>query len=295
MLKQRIITAIVLIATLVVAMSIPTIWPLTLILVLAASCAIWEWLRLTWPEKAKVGAPLIAILAFALMLTLANGWQPNPDMEVWAKEARAHVFLVFLPLVVLYWAIGVSLMLAFAQVERPASKVALSLFGVVAVIIAWAALNEMFMYRGALYLLSMMAIVWVADIAAYFSGRAIGGKKLAPRISPGKTWAGFFGGIVGVVLYVLATAQFQGSFAHALSERWSWPVVILIAAGLAALSVMGDLFESLLKRRAGVKDSSNLLPGHGGVFDRIDALIPVAPVALVLGGPFLEVITAAAN
>ncbi|HLS43564.1 MAG TPA: phosphatidate cytidylyltransferase [Paenalcaligenes sp.] len=295
MLKQRIITAIVLIATLVVAMSIPAVWPLTVILVLAASCAIWEWLRLTWPEKARVGAPLIAALAFVLMLTLANGWQPNLDMSVWAREARAHVFLVFLPLVVLYWAIGVSLMLAFAQTERPASKVALSLFGVIAVIIAWAALNEMFMYRGALYLLSMMAIVWVADIAAYFSGRAIGGKKLAPRISPGKTWAGFFGGIVGVVLYVLVTAQFQGSFAHALAERWSWPVVIIIAAGLAALSVMGDLFESLLKRRAGVKDSSNLLPGHGGVFDRIDALIPVAPVALVLGGPFLEVIAAAAN
>lgn len=295
MLKQRIITAIVLIATLVVAMSIPAVWPLTVILVLAASCAIWEWLRLTWPEKARVGAPLIAALAFVLMLTLANSWQPNLDMSVWAREARAHVFLVFLPLVVLYWAIGVSLMLAFAQTERPASKVALSLFGVIAVIIAWAALNEMFMYRGALYLLSMMAIVWVADIAAYFSGRAIGGKKLAPRISPGKTWAGFFGGIVGVVLYVLVTAQFQGSFAHALAERWSWPVVIIIAAGLAALSVMGDLFESLLKRRAGVKDSSNLLPGHGGVFDRIDALIPVAPVALVLGGPFLEVIAAAAN
>src|SRR5690606_22727454 len=295
MLKQRIITAIVLIATLVVAMSIPAVWPLTVILVLAASCAIWEWLRLTWPEKARVGAPLIAALAFVLMLTLANGWQPNLDMSVWAREARAHVFLVFLPLVVLYWAIGVSLMLAFAQTERPASKVALSLFGVIAVIIAWAALNEMFMYRGALYLLSMMAIVWVADIAAYFSGRAIGGKKLAPRISPGKTWAGFFGGIVGVVLYVLVTAQLQGSFAHALAERWSWPVVIIIAAGLAALSVMGDLFESLLKRRAGVKDSSNLLPGHGGVFDRIDALIPVAPVALVLGGPFLEVIAAAAN
>ena len=107
----------------------------------------------------------------------------------------------------------------------------------------------MLMYRGALYLLSMMAIVWVADIAAYFAGRAFGKKKLAPRISPGKTWAGFFGGIVGVIVYVFASAQLQGSYAHALTERWPWFGVVAIGAGLAALSVMGTFFESLLKRR----------------------------------------------
>lgn len=295
MLGQRIITATVLIAILVLAMLIPSVWPMTVVLALAAAAAIWEWLRLSWAESAKVLAPVLATLAFVAMLYLAYGWQPSLDMPNWAKEARAHVFLVFLPLVVLYWVIGVSLMLAFAQTEKPASKIALSVFGFVAVFIAWAALNEMFMYRGAMYLLSMMAIVWVADIAAYFSGKAFGKKKLAPRISPGKTWAGFFGGIVGVIAYVFLTAQFEGTYAHAVSVKWPWFGVVAIAVGLGSLSVMGDLFESLLKRRAGVKDSSNLLPGHGGVFDRIDALIPVAPVALVLGGPFLEMLSVVSN
>lgn len=295
MLGQRIITATVLIAILVLAMLIPSVWPMTVVLALAAAAAIWEWLRLSWAESAKVLAPVLAALAFVAMLYLAYGWQPSLHMPDWAKEARAHVFLVFLPLVVLYWVIGVSLMLAFAQTEKPASKIALSVFGFVAVFIAWAALNEMFMYRGALYLLSMMAIVWVADIAAYFSGKAFGKKKLAPRISPGKTWAGFCGGIVGVVAYVFLTAQFEGTYAHAVSVKWPWFGVVAIAVGLGSLSVMGDLFESLLKRRAGVKDSSNLLPGHGGVFDRIDALIPVAPVALVLGGPFLEMLSVVSN
>lgn len=295
MLRQRIITATVLIAILVIAMLIPSVWPMTVVLALAAAAAVWEWLRLSWAQSAKVVAPLLALLIFVAMLYCAYGWQPSVDMAEWAKEARAHVFLVFLPLVVLYWVIGVSLMLTFAQTEKPASKIALSVFGLAAVFIAWASLNEMLMYRGALYLLSMMAIVWVADIAAYFSGKAFGKRKLAPRISPGKTWAGFFGGVVGVIAYVFFTAQFEGSYAYAVAAKWPWFGVVAIAIGLATLSVMGDLFESLLKRRAGVKDSSNLLPGHGGVFDRIDALIPVAPVALVVGGPFLEILSVAAN
>ncbi|MCQ9616288.1 phosphatidate cytidylyltransferase [Paenalcaligenes niemegkensis] len=295
MLGQRIITAVVLIAVLVLAMFLPSLWPMTVLLALAAACALWEWLRLTWSGSSGFMAPLIGLLLFVGMLYLAYGWQPSLDMQVWAKEARAHVFLVFLPLVVLYWAIGVSLMLGFAQTQKQASKVALSIFGVFAVFIAWASLNEMLMYRGGIYLLSMMAIVWVADIAAYFAGKAWGKKKLAPRISPGKTWAGFFGGMLGVIAYVFLTGRIEGSYAHDLAMRWPWFGVVAIAAGLAALSVMGDLFESLLKRRAGVKDSSNLLPGHGGVFDRIDALLPVAPVALVLGGPFLEMLSVAAN
>ena len=288
MLKQRVITAVVLIAVLLVAMILPSKWPLALLLTIIAAAAVWEWLRLSWPENAGWLAPGVGFLSFLAMLALLVGWQPT-ELQPWADAIRAQFFMILLPLVVLYWVLGVSLMLGFAQVDHPSAKPALSVFGVVAVLVAWASLNEMLQYRSAWYLLSMMAIVWVADIAAYFCGRAFGKAKLAARISPGKTWAGFVGGVIGVVIYIVLTAQFEGSYAHALTARWSWPLVVLIAAGLAALSVMGDLFESLLKRRAGVKDSSNLLPGHGGVFDRIDALIPVAPVALLLGGPFLEV------
>ncbi len=285
MLKQRVLTAVVLITILVGAMLLPSSWPLNVLLSVAAACALWEWLRLSWPEQASFFAPTVAVLMFCLMLAMLNGWQVT-TYAPWVATLLPLVFKVLLPLVVLVWVVGVSLMLAFAQVQTPQTRVALSLFGVAAVFLAWASLVQMVLAQGPAYLVSMMAIVWVADVAAYFAGRALGKRKLAPRISPGKTWAGLVGGVMGVVAYVLLSAQWEQSYAAHLLQHWSWPIAVLIAVLLAVLSVMGDLFESLLKRRAGVKDSSQLLPGHGGVYDRIDALIPVAPVALLVGGNF---------
>lgn len=113
-----------------------------------------------------------------------------------------------------------------------------------------------------------LAIVWATDIGAYFAGRAIGGPKLAPAISPAKTWAGLLG---GVLLALVVGA--------ALTSRFGLPSACLwLGAPLAILSQIGDLFESWLKRRAGVKDSGNILPGHGGVLDRLDGVVPVASV-----------------
>lgn len=117
-----------------------------------------------------------------------------------------------------------------------------------------------------------MALVWACDIGAYFTGRAIGGPKLAPDISPGKTWAGLIGGIVAAALFGLAL---HWLFALPLPLALNTPV-------LALVSQAGDLFESRLKREAGVKDSGNILPGHGGLLDRLDGLVPVAPIAAIL-------------
>ncbi len=126
--------------------------------------------------------------------------------------------------------------------------------------------------KGLLYTFWAMALVWACDSGAYFAGRAIGGPKLAPRISPNKTWAGFIGGVISA-----------GLFAGLLNYWLSLPLVLAIATPLlAALAQMGDLFESHLKRLAGVKDSGNLLPGHGGIMDRLDGLVVVAPVAALL-------------
>jgi len=119
-------------------------------------------------------------------------------------------------------------------------------------------------------LLGVLAIVWLADIAAYFSGKRFGRHKLAPEISPGKTWEGVAGAVLAATIYGLVLCYYMHY------SRWLivglWLIVVL--------SVMGDLFESLLKRQAGVKDSSHLLPGHGGVLDRIDGLIPTLPLVL---------------
>jgi len=152
------------------------------------------------------------------------------------------------------------------------------------VVAAWFALMQ-FLSQGVLALLSVLLIVWVADTAAYFAGRAFGRRKLAPHISPGKTWAGVCGAIVAVLLLALAVWQFAPSariysndLFTAVGPLWA----LLLLAVLVALSIVGDLFESLLKRQAGVKDSGQLLPGHGGVLDRVDAMVPVLPSAAVI-------------
>ena len=149
---------------------------------------------------------------------------------------------------------------------------------------AWAALVEL-RDGGVALLLSAMALVWVADVGAYFVGRSIGRRKLAPAISPGKTWEGALGAAVIVALLGIAIAWWAPQWKTLpalLVSRLGVAGAALVLLGLAAVSVVGDLHESLVKRQAGVKDSGRTLPGHGGVLDRIDALVAVMPVALLL-------------
>jgi len=151
----------------------------------------------------------------------------------------------------------------------------------------WMALVEL-QARSPWLVLAAMAIVWIADTAAYFAGRAFGRRKLAPAISPGKTWEGVYGALAAVALYalLLLTLAAPTGLASALDA----PVIVAsIACALliTGISVIGDLFESLMKRHAGVKDSGNLLPGHGGVLDRIDALLAAMPLAALAAHVFM--------
>ena len=283
MLKQRVITAVKLIALLLGAILAPTPWALVLILCVMASCAIWEWLRLSYSDEPAIPT-VVAVLFAGGSLYFSAQWIGDSQ----AGLMHNHPLVLISPVVLAYWVVGVGFMLAMAQTTQRQNRLALSLFGVMSIAVAWAALVDMWLYRGAWYLLSMMMVVWVADIAAYFAGRAFGKRKLAPRVSPGKTWAGLGGGVLAVVAWVFISAQWAGSFGAELIQNWSWFGATLFAILLALFSVVGDLFESLLKRRAGYKDSSQLLPGHGGVLDRIDALIPVAPLAAFVAGPWLQ-------
>jgi len=154
--------------------------------------------------------------------------------------------------------------------------------------VAWWALAQARIV-GVNYLLSVLCVVWMADIAAYFGGRAFGRRKLAPTISPGKSWEGVVSGMLGVLLLAAVwmaidarVATDSASLFTQLKQRFGVPAMVLAVLGLVAISVVGDLFESLIKRAVGAKDASNLLPGHGGVLDRIDALLPVLPCALAL-------------
>ena len=140
------------------------------------------------------------------------------------------------------------------------------------------------------FILSVFCLVWVSDIAAYFGGRAFGRRKLALAISPGKSWEGVWSGMLAVLVVAWLWASFvdgragvdSSSIYSHLAQRMGVAGAALALVFLAAMGVVGDLVESLVKRSAGAKDSSGLLPGHGGVLDRVDALLPVFPIALAL-------------
>jgi phosphatidate cytidylyltransferase len=162
------------------------------------------------------------------------------------------------------------------------------LVGLAALWLAWLALAQSHTI-GVNFILSALCLVWAADIAAYFGGRRFGRRKLAPTISPGKSWEGVYAGVAGALLLALAWSTLETRFATdgpslyaRLFAHFGLVPGLLAVAALAGMSVVGDLIESLVKRAVGAKDSSALLPGHGGVLDRIDALLPVLPLALAL-------------
>ncbi|MDR6599205.1 phosphatidate cytidylyltransferase [Achromobacter deleyi] len=282
MLGQRIVTAVILLAVLAAAMISANPWWFVALLALAAACANWEWLRLTLPQPPS---PLISVgipvLLFGGMLALTSAWLTGDGTGV---SNPAWVLYYVVPAVCAVWLFGGVAAVVRGRSDAAPASLGWSVFSVPAAFAAWAVLAQMFMARGAGFVVSLLALVWVADIAAYFAGRAFGKRKLAPRVSPGKTIEGAIAGVLGAVIWVGLSSLWADSFGYALVERWSFWLALPIAALLGVLSIVGDLFESLLKRRAGRKDSSTLLPGHGGVYDRIDAILPVAPFALLLSG-----------
>ncbi|GAB2904470.1 phosphatidate cytidylyltransferase [Paralcaligenes sp. KSB-10] len=287
MLRQRVITAIVLLAVLLGAVLVRSPWPLVLLLTLAAACALWEWLRLTWPAQRSLAPPVIAFVMALAMCALADQWLALAPAR-WAIDVQHGLNRWIMPLVGAIWVLGATAIVIQGDSSSRRGSICLSAFAVFAVAAAWGALVQLFLTHGAWFLVSLLAMIWFADIGAYFAGKALGRHKLAPRVSPGKTWEGALGGVIASMLWVMLSSYREGSFGAALMQHWSWWGVAFLAAFLAALSIIGDLFESLLKRRTGVKDSSQLLPGHGGVYDRLDALLPVAPIALLLTGAWFS-------
>src|SRR5581483_3287647 len=185
----------------------------------------------------------------------------------------APLVVIICGIATLFWLVVVPPWLHFRWPMR--SKPIAALVGWMLLVPAWIALVQL-RAQSPGRLLAFMAIVWIADTAAYFTGRAIGKRKLAPQISPGKTWEGVAGGAAGVLVYALvlalATPRVVGVAGTGAIAAWA-----LFATAVALLSVAGDLFESLQKREAGMKDSGSILPGHGGVLDRIDALLAALP------------------
>ncbi|MFN3565121.1 MAG: phosphatidate cytidylyltransferase [Burkholderiaceae bacterium] len=271
MLGQRVVTAVILLLALIGALAAGrTVFAAAMSLVVGA--AAYEWARLA------AHAPAAALGAGIALGALLFG------LEVFAAWPRGGAVTTIVAAAVAAWVlIAVLLVRAEHAGIRFGARVRTAL-GVVLLVAAWVAAMQLY-GEGILMLFSAAALVWIADIAAYFAGRAFGKRRLAPHISPGKTWAGVGGAMIAVLAsaLVLAVATPQlGLFSNWLLQTLPLPGALLALMLLVALSIVGDLFESLLKRQAGVKDSGRLLPGHGGVLDRIDALLPVLPAAVLL-------------
>ncbi len=175
--------------------------------------------------------------------------------------------------------------LIIKQPVSPLARLAFNLFGLVYIIGAVWGLLTVQGSMGALGTLAVMALVWATDIGAYFSGRTIGGPKIAPAISPSKTWAGLGGGMVAAVLTLWLMKKLELlSVTDTMGNSYFIQISSWTGALVAVLAQVGDFFESWLKRRAGVKDSGSLIPGHGGLLDRLDGLLPV----LILAGLLLH-------
>ena len=278
MLKLRVITALVLLALLLPALFAAQAWPFMGLTVILIAAAAWEWGRLNgvpaW--QAWLGA-VLCLLACAG--AAQAGWVRMTPPTIWLLSGALWVLLGA-------WMIqrGVAGWTLWPQGIRWVG-------GLLLLALAWVAMAQAHQ-RGVNFLLSVLVLVWAADVFAYFFGKAFGGRwittKLAASISPGKSWEGALGGMLGVCLVALAWSEVDQRRAvtdlsfYSLLWGKGWWLALPALLFMAAMSVVGDLVESLVKRSAGMKDSSGLLPGHGGVLDRIDALLPTLPLAMML-------------
>jgi phosphatidate cytidylyltransferase len=295
MLLTRILTAVVLLVVFTAILLCPEPWVLGIFGAVVVALAGWEWARLNgYPHRT---ACLFAVgLGFLCPLLGISG-----GLGAWPGYPKPTAT----PLVATYiwqWASVLWVLLGVWALQRGVGRwqawpaVARLLAGAAALLVLWLAFMQARLL-GLGFLLSLLSLVWAADTGAYFAGRCFGKYKLAPSISPGKTLEGVLGGVVFVwavgALWTYLELHSPGSGvngvngfytqlwlkAQQLQAPWLGPLVLLV---LTAVAVAGDLLESLVKRSAGVKDSSSLLPGHGGILDRIDALLPVFPLGLAI-------------
>ena len=294
MLKQRVITALIMLAIVIPTLLHPSAWPFCLLALLFMAAGAWEWARMNGLKETGsicfagffvLGATISWYFGF-LNMAMPNVWIVASGFWVLSSA----------------WLLttGVAGWSRIPAVLRRAG-------GLVALWLAWLAVSQV-RIQSVNFLMSVLCLVWAADTFAYFAGRTLGGKfsknKLAPTISPGKSWEGVWGGVVGVFLlaagWIWADSHWlnigqnigqnvgqnaaQNSMTSLYTRLNSQHVVLMVVAllFLTTMSVIGDLIESLIKRSAGVKDSSALLPGHGGVLDRMDALLPTLPIAMML-------------
>lgn len=275
MLRQRVITALILVALLLPTLLTTSVVPFSLFALVLAVAGAWEWARLNGLLGYRAVGYAALVLAAAAATLMVDGLLLRSGLGwVWLSVMWVMLCCLLLPQGPLGWG---RLPAGFRLV-----------IGLVVMFSTWLALTQA-RGVGVNFLLSVMCLVWASDVSAYFAGHRWGRRRLAPTISPGKTWEGVAGACTGVLLlgllWMVAERHLAlgepSIFGRALRDFGGLGLVVVVTA-LVALGVVGDLFESMIKRVVGAKDSSHLLPGHGGVLDRVDALLPVLPAAMAV-------------
>ncbi len=272
MLKTRVITAIALLGIFLPVLWFAPLMYLGALIAIVITLAAWEWWRLLFPDNQR------RAFSYAGLCLL--------NLVAWLMYADIEAVKVLLWLTLGFWLLVVPfIMKQSLQLSLQSWRWPLAAIGLFILPACWFALMHLRAVSMALFL-SVLILVWAADIGAYFAGKAFGKNKLAKQLSPGKSIEGAIGGyLLVMVIGVLGATLFadhpytQDNFFALIQSSWGWSGMILMITLCVAMSILGDLFESQLKRVAGVKDSSALLPGHGGFLDRIDALLPVLPLA----------------
>lgn len=262
MLKQRIITALILLPIALCGFFLLDGANFALFIGLVVTLGAWEWARLAGLIAQGLRVAYAVVVAGLLMLL-----HLMPELAPWVLGVS-----------VLWWALATWLVLTYPRTSELWASVACRLLiGLLVLLPAWQGLVLIKHWPlGNWLIMAVMVLVWGADIGAYFSGRAFGKRKLAPQVSPGKSWEGVYGGLaLSLVITAIVGLVRDWTVAELLKG-------LIGAALIVFISVVGDLTESMFKRQSGIKDSSNLLPGHGGVLDRIDSLTAAIPVFAVL-------------
>ena len=268
MLKTRVLTALILAPIAVIGIFLLPPLGFAIFTGVAITLGAWEWANMAGLSNGVFRIAYATLVAVTLAVVYALPTLPM----LW--------------LALIWWVIALQMVRVYPQSTALwCSPVARAIMGLLVLVPAWVGLNHLRtgtlqfggQESGLLAILYVFFVVWVADIGAYFAGKAFGTTKLAPRVSPGKSWAGVWGGMAAVALLAVATGLLAGvGFADIL-------LLLIASVVVAAFSVVGDLLESMLKRFRGIKDSSHLLPGHGGIMDRIDSLTAAIPLfALII-------------
>ncbi|AGF49030.1 phosphatidate cytidylyltransferase [Candidatus Kinetoplastidibacterium galati] len=275
MLKLRILTAIMLISIFALSLLSRHEEDFIILLSVIVSFVLWEWLMMSIPTYVSKKLHSSTNIFFAVLVSLAS---------ISASSIIKYKSIIYKTILVvnIIWLFLSFASVFFARVFSNAERLFISIFSVFLCFSAWFVIVFYYISYSSWFMISLLVFICSVDVFGYFIGRSIGKKKLAYKISPNKTIVGAVSGICASFIWFYISSFIDGSFSSILIDRWSLFLALLFSIVLSFIAIFGDLFESLLKRNSGIKDSSNLLPGHGGVYDRFDTIISVVPTAFLL-------------